>query len=314
MEKKFLIKFLFITILISFGFFCFAQEKSIPNLIKNVICIQVITPAKNPVTGECKEFLTPCDVPQGWQKVKSCKGLVITLEPEKKPITCKEYFWYDESNLECQGPKTFCGAFMYFGLQIFEKKEDCEKNLVANPKFKEKKKQEFKKEIQEKSELSLENIVKIFNKINFVPGNVEIDGEKISVDKEKIFTEKMAEREIKILVSPEKIMIKEDDKTVTVEGKLTIENEKLFFEGKEIKLTPNRIFEKLKIQNPLNLEMKLKLEDENPVYLMKFIEEKKILGIFPIKIQKEIEVLAQTEEIEKLKEIKKPWWFFGLNF
>lgn len=35
-------------------------------------CIQVITPAKNPPTGECKEFPTPCDVPEGWEKVSGC--------------------------------------------------------------------------------------------------------------------------------------------------------------------------------------------------------------------------------------------------
>lgn len=35
-------------------------------------CIQVITPAKNPQTGECREFPTPCDVPEGWDKVGSC--------------------------------------------------------------------------------------------------------------------------------------------------------------------------------------------------------------------------------------------------
>ncbi len=32
------------------------------------ICIQVITPAYNLKTGECKEFSTPCDVPEGWEK------------------------------------------------------------------------------------------------------------------------------------------------------------------------------------------------------------------------------------------------------
>ncbi len=35
-------------------------------------CTQVITPAKNTSTGECKNFPTPCDVPAGWQKVNSC--------------------------------------------------------------------------------------------------------------------------------------------------------------------------------------------------------------------------------------------------
>ncbi len=29
-------------------------------------CVQVSTPSRNPATGECKEFPTPCDVPDGW--------------------------------------------------------------------------------------------------------------------------------------------------------------------------------------------------------------------------------------------------------
>ncbi|MBI2022200.1 hypothetical protein HYS93_04985 [Candidatus Daviesbacteria bacterium] len=40
----------------------------------NQVCIQVITPAKNPKTGECKDFPTPCDVPEGWDKVESCQS------------------------------------------------------------------------------------------------------------------------------------------------------------------------------------------------------------------------------------------------
>lgn len=33
------------------------------------VCIQVITSAKNPATGEIKDFPTPCDVPDGWVPV-----------------------------------------------------------------------------------------------------------------------------------------------------------------------------------------------------------------------------------------------------
>ncbi|MBI4153541.1 hypothetical protein HY503_00865 [Candidatus Woesebacteria bacterium] len=46
-------------------------------------CIQVITPAKNPATGECSEFPTPCDVPTGWVQVSSCVGGEV---PEKTTI------------------------------------------------------------------------------------------------------------------------------------------------------------------------------------------------------------------------------------
>lgn len=36
-----------------------------------VVCIQVITPARNPQTGEVREFPTPCDVPAGWEVVRN---------------------------------------------------------------------------------------------------------------------------------------------------------------------------------------------------------------------------------------------------
>ena len=35
-------------------------------------CIQIITPAKNPETGECREFPTPCAVPENFEKVEKC--------------------------------------------------------------------------------------------------------------------------------------------------------------------------------------------------------------------------------------------------
>lgn len=36
------------------------------------VCAQVITPARNQTTGECKQFPTPCDVPEGWTRVSGC--------------------------------------------------------------------------------------------------------------------------------------------------------------------------------------------------------------------------------------------------
>lgn len=49
-------------------------------------CAQVITPAKNPQTGQCMEFPTPCDVPADWEKVDSC----LDYSPTPKPFvfTC----------------------------------------------------------------------------------------------------------------------------------------------------------------------------------------------------------------------------------
>jgi hypothetical protein len=41
------------------------------------VCIQVVTPAADPVSGSCREFPTPCDVPVGWMPVATCPATAL---------------------------------------------------------------------------------------------------------------------------------------------------------------------------------------------------------------------------------------------
>lgn len=52
---------------------------------EDVACAQVITPARNDATGECAEFPTPCDVPEGWLQVEQCLPEEPAEQPEDKP-------------------------------------------------------------------------------------------------------------------------------------------------------------------------------------------------------------------------------------
>ena len=50
-------------------------------------CIQVITPARNLQTGEVKDFPTPCDVPEGWEKIIEASSVKLYFPNESiKPI------------------------------------------------------------------------------------------------------------------------------------------------------------------------------------------------------------------------------------
>jgi hypothetical protein len=73
------ILYLFLVLSLCVAFTLKAQEATTQSQENNQVCVQVITPAKNLQTGECKEFSTPCDVPQGWQRVEKCP-------PEVSPI------------------------------------------------------------------------------------------------------------------------------------------------------------------------------------------------------------------------------------
>lgn len=74
---------------ISYKGMCKKIEKEIIPLpkIEPIICIQVIAPAKDPKTGICKNFPTPCDIPEGWKKVDKCPSTSnITPLPNVKPL------------------------------------------------------------------------------------------------------------------------------------------------------------------------------------------------------------------------------------
>ncbi len=47
------------------------ERKNINSADSEILCAQVITTAKNPLTGETKDFPTPCDIPAGWTIVEN---------------------------------------------------------------------------------------------------------------------------------------------------------------------------------------------------------------------------------------------------
>lgn len=67
------------------GFFLF---KAFSQKEEGSMCAQVITPARNPETGEIKEFGTPCDVPEGWDTLEVGGGQEIT----RNGVTSKVYW------------------------------------------------------------------------------------------------------------------------------------------------------------------------------------------------------------------------------
>lgn len=65
-------------------------QKPIPT---TPVCIQVTAPAKDPATGNCKIFPTPCDVPSNWIKVDNCSisstSFINVLSPNGGEVWAK---------------------------------------------------------------------------------------------------------------------------------------------------------------------------------------------------------------------------------
>ncbi len=66
----------------------FSKEEQTFSRDDSAVCAQVITPGRNPQTGEVRDFKTPCDVPKGWDVLEVGGGREIT----RNGVTSKVYW------------------------------------------------------------------------------------------------------------------------------------------------------------------------------------------------------------------------------
>jgi len=113
MKKFILVQILFLVMvaLVLVGGKIHAQSSRLPNSLEKIeiknpleksLCIEVITPAQDPITGECKNFPTPCDVPKDWKKIEKCEGDLNLSKDEvrnKKPLIKSQPFSESENSV-----------------------------------------------------------------------------------------------------------------------------------------------------------------------------------------------------------------------
>ena len=95
-RKSSAILFILLLAAVAGGYYYFAKIKAKPAIEQsepigqkqktdnNEFCAQVITAAKNPATGEVRDFPTPCDVPEGWVKVEAGSEVSPQSQPESE--------------------------------------------------------------------------------------------------------------------------------------------------------------------------------------------------------------------------------------
>lgn len=89
------------------------------------------------------EILTPLGLKYGTgyagastrKKLNSLYGCGVIPTPTPTPIptpTCNNLWWFDNATTICQ-QKTFCGAYMYYGLRTFSTLQQCQAALLPTP-------------------------------------------------------------------------------------------------------------------------------------------------------------------------------------
>lgn len=165
----------------------------------------------------------------------------------------------------------------------------------------------IKELIRQKSKVEYSQISPIVKEISLEPGSISAD--KINL---KVATRK----KIEISFKNKKVAVKVDEKSVNLEENgiqalvafpVKIKEGKLMVGDKEIKVTPEEVVNKTKASPFASVE--IMVQENKPVYRIKEVENKKILGLIPVTYSREV-IVDASDLGGRIIEDNKPWWSF----
>jgi len=163
--------------------------------------------------------------------------------------------------------------------------------------------------IRAKKKIQYSEIKPLVKKIVVQPGKIDAGKVSVKVSAKKDVEISMKNKKVNVSIEKNKVSLGEEEVKAEVEvsAPIEIEQGKVFLGGKEIKTTPGEAVRKISA-SPEAL-IKLSKEKEKPVYKVSDVQRKRILGIFPVRIKRDITIDASSENSRVIK-IKRPWWSF----
>lgn len=233
-------------------------------------------------------------------------GIAIVSAAANTTITdCKNLYWFDNDNSVC-AKKQFCGAYMYYGLQTFESKSQCEKALNNT-----------KNSTNNASEKGPKNVTFIpWQKRNYSEcmEGCKCVGAVMSCITENGKTLTISTGSGKVIIL--EVGLSKAYTTLEVEQERVENKTKLrvnLNSGRkaEIKIMPDtadkKAVERLGgFTYPIYLKEVGKGDNAKPVYEYTNNKQGKFLGIFKIMARVQAQVDAETGDVKVIK----PWWAF----
>jgi hypothetical protein len=214
---------------------------------------------------------SPCADRTGAKSCK-CEGNKCVGKQNESNPDCKNLYWIDNDNKDC-GQKEFCGMYMYYGLQTFESREQCERAVNDTPEC-----VTDDDCPQPNSEACIGvNCIGVISKCIDGKCKVQKDCPEGSSDEERKCMKTLSNgRKAEIKIMPE--------------------------------TASQRAIERLgELGFNITLKEVGKGDDAEAIYEATAEKQGKILGLFKVKGKVSAQIDAETGEVTK---VKKPWWAF----
>ncbi len=156
-------------------------------------------------------------------------------------------------------------------------------------------------------EVDYKDIKPLVKKIIVRKGRIILDKQPLTVNKEKILRVSINGKKVGILVRSKEVELNQGKIKVRVLRPVTVDNGKVIIGKKRILLTPLDLVRKARLTSQAQITLK---EDKGkPIYEAIDRQKKRLLGIFPVRVKKEVVVDASVSGGKIIKQ-KRPWWSF----
>ncbi len=118
--------------LVSAAYSCSEDSDCKVHVCSNVCVNNSFGVPQNCTQDTCPQVTCAIPVPLNMRpSACKCENNICVNDSENNIAGCNSLYWIDNDNKEC-GQKQFCGVYVYYGLQTFESKTQCENALGIN--------------------------------------------------------------------------------------------------------------------------------------------------------------------------------------
>ncbi|MCD6550202.1 hypothetical protein J7K24_01500 [bacterium] len=161
--------------------------------------------------------------------------------------------------------------------------------------------------MRQKSKVEYSHISPVVKEISLEPGNISAGKVDLKVTTRKKIEVPFKGKKVAVKVDKKSVKLEENGIQAFVSSAVKIQEGKLIVGDKEIKITPEEVINKTKVSPFASVEVMI--QENKPVYRLKEVENKRILGLIPVTFSREV-IVDASDSAGKIIEDNKPWWSF----
>ena len=192
---------------------------------------------------------------------------------------------------------------------ILQKTGDTDQTINSLKQLRNEIYQMIVKLVKETEKIKMSDIKDLTQELTISPSQIQVNNVKVDIENQKEIGIELKGKEINIKANLQNVEIQDGAFNVKSNEKMVIKNQEMNVAEQKITVLPTEATSLFKLKPEEIKEFNLDVENNKPVYNIKTIEKRKLLGIIPVSITREAKIDAASSEKNVLED-NNPWWTF----